>query len=202
MYPPSRLNAGRAGPRTRLSARSGPQPRNHSGEAAANLTATLRHRRFVHRRSAARHECVGLGVLAGYALLGATWLGPSPNAPALKPSRCSSPSSRRCERCARHRVFLLVKAAQASILRDCKAAHTSLAICLLESGTATSIWRQEANMARKPDRLAFVFAMVIAMAMTVLAVKTWAGPPAPDSDSAAPVPPRETIYRPQHWNLY
>src|SRR5262245_31649707 len=103
---------------------------------------------------------------------------------------------------ARHRVFLLVKAAQASILRDCKAAHTSLAICLLESGTATSIWRQEANMARKPDRLAFVFAMVIAMAMTVLAVKTWAGPPAPDSDSAAPIPPRETIYRPQHWNLY
>src|SRR5215813_13007145 len=77
-----------------------------------------------------------------------------------------------------------------------------LAICLLESGTATSIWRQEANMARKPDRLAFVFAMVIAMAMTVLAVKTWAGPPAPDSDSAAPIPPRETIYRPQHWNLY
>lgn len=57
-------------------------------------------------------------------------------------------------------------------------------------------------MARKPDRLAFVFAMVIAMAMTVLAVKTWAGPPASDSDSAAPIPPRETIYRPQHWNLY
>ena len=57
-------------------------------------------------------------------------------------------------------------------------------------------------MARKPDRLAFVFAMVIAMAMSVLAVKTWAGPPAPDSDSAAPIPPRETIYRPQHWNLY
>src|SRR5215813_4654391 len=112
------------------------------------------------------------------------------------------PSSRRCWRSAPHKVFLLVKAAQASISRDCKAAHTSLAICLLESGTATSIWRQEANMARKPDRLAFVFAMVIAMAMTVLAVKTWAGPPAPDGDSAAPIPPRETIYRPQHWNLY
>jgi len=57
-------------------------------------------------------------------------------------------------------------------------------------------------MARKPDRLAFALAMVIAMAMTVLAVKTWAGPPVPDSDSAAPIPPRETIYRPQHWNLY
>ena len=96
----------------------------------------------------------------------------------------------------------MVKAAQASISRDCKGAHTSLAVSLLESGTATSIWLQEADMARKPDRLAFVFAMVIAMAMTVLAVKTWAGPPAPDSDSAAPIPPRETIYRPQHWNLY
>jgi len=57
-------------------------------------------------------------------------------------------------------------------------------------------------MARKPDRLASVFAMVLAIAMTVLAVKTWAGPPAPDSDSAAPILPRETIYRPQHWNLY
>ena len=56
-------------------------------------------------------------------------------------------------------------------------------------------------MARKPDRLASVFAMVLAIAMTVLAVKTWAGPPAPDSDSAAQIPPRETIYRPQHWNL-
>jgi hypothetical protein len=57
-------------------------------------------------------------------------------------------------------------------------------------------------MARKPDRLAFALAMVIAMAMTVLTIKTWAGPPTPDSDSAAPIPPRETIYRPQHWNLY
>jgi hypothetical protein len=57
-------------------------------------------------------------------------------------------------------------------------------------------------MARSPDRLAFVFALVLAMAMTVLAIKTWAGPPDPDGDSAAPIPPRETIYRPQHWNLY
>src|SRR5262245_36071543 len=98
--------------------------------------------------------------------------------------------------------FLLVKAVQASISRDCKGAHTSLAVFLLESSTATSIWRQEADMARKPDRLAFVFAMVLAVAITVLTIKTWAGPPAPDSDSAAPIPPRETIYRPQHWNLY
>src|SRR5262249_10818817 len=102
-----------------------------------------------------------------------------------------APSSRRCERSARHRVFLLVTPAQASIARDCKPAHTPLPICLQEPGTAKSIWRKEANMARKPDRLAFVFAMVIARAMPVLAVKTWAGPPAPDSDSAAPIPPRE-----------
>jgi hypothetical protein len=91
---------------------------------------------------------------------------------------------------------------QTSISRECKSAHTSHPVCLLESGTATSIWPQEADMARKPDRLAFVFAMVLAMAMTVLTIKTWAGPPDPDSDSAAPIPPRETIYRPQHWNVY
>jgi hypothetical protein len=57
-------------------------------------------------------------------------------------------------------------------------------------------------MARTPERLAFVFALVLAMAMTVLAIKAWAGPPDPEGDSAAPIPPRETIYRPQHWNLY
>ncbi|MBV8111411.1 MAG: hypothetical protein JOZ35_21915 [Hyphomicrobiales bacterium] len=57
-------------------------------------------------------------------------------------------------------------------------------------------------MARTPERLAFVFALVLAMAMTVVAIKAWAGPPDPEGDSAAPIPPRETIYRPQHWNLY
>ena len=87
----------------------------------------------------------GLGVLAGYALLGATWLVMKTEGPVAERARAQAqpllaPSSRRCERSARHRVFLLVKAAQASISRDCKAAHTSLAICLLESGTATSIW--------------------------------------------------------------
>ena len=57
-------------------------------------------------------------------------------------------------------------------------------------------------MALKPDRLAFVFGMALAMAMTILAMRTWAGPPNPESDSAAPIAPSETIYRPQHWNLY
>jgi hypothetical protein len=43
-------------------------------------------------------------------------------------------------------------------------------------------------MARKPEpaRLAFVFGMVLAMAVTILAIMTW----------AAPIPPTETIYRP------
>jgi hypothetical protein len=94
------------------------------------------------------------------------------------------------------------QSAQASISRECNGAHTSLPVSLLASGTATSIWLQEADMARKPDRLAFVFAMVLAMAITILASKTWADPPDPDSDSAAPIPPRETIYRPERWNVY
>jgi hypothetical protein len=57
-------------------------------------------------------------------------------------------------------------------------------------------------MARKSDRLAFVFGMVLAVALTIVAITTWAAPPNPESDSAAPTPPRETIYRPERWNLY
>jgi hypothetical protein len=57
-------------------------------------------------------------------------------------------------------------------------------------------------MAQKRDRLAFVFGMVLAMVVTILAITTWAAPPNPESDSAAPIPPRETIYRPERWNLY
>ena len=57
-------------------------------------------------------------------------------------------------------------------------------------------------MAPKPDRLAFVFGLVLAVAVTILAITTWAAPPNPESDSAAPIPPRGTIYRPERWNLY
>jgi hypothetical protein len=57
-------------------------------------------------------------------------------------------------------------------------------------------------MAPKPDRLAFIFGMVFAIAVTFLAITAWAGPPDPESDSAAPIPPRETIYRPERWNVY
>jgi hypothetical protein len=67
---------------------------------------------------------------------------------------------------------------------------------------SASIWRQEEDMAPKPDRLVFVFGMVVAMAVTILAITTWAAPPNPDSDSAAPISPRQTIYRPERWNLY
>jgi hypothetical protein len=39
-------------------------------------------------------------------------------------------------------------------------------------------WRQEEDLAPKPDRLAFVFGMVLAMAVTIVAITTWAAPPA------------------------
>jgi hypothetical protein len=51
----------------------------------------------------------------------------------------------------------------------------------------------------KPHRLEFIFGMVLAMAVTILAITTWAAPSNPESDSAALIPP---IYRPNHWNLY
>jgi hypothetical protein len=57
-------------------------------------------------------------------------------------------------------------------------------------------------MAPKPDRLAFFFGMVLAAVVTILAITTWAAPPNPESDSAAPISPRQAIYRPERWNLY
>jgi hypothetical protein len=72
----------------------------------------------------------------------------------------------------------------------------------LYSRHSISIWRQEEDMAPKADRLAFVFGMVLALAVTILAITTWAAPPNPESDSATPIPPRGTIYRPERWNLY
>ena len=54
-------------------------------------------------------------------------------------------------------------------------------------------------MAPKPEpaRFAFVFGMVLAAAVTIVAIMTWA-----DRDLAAPSPPTEAIYQPQHLNLY
>jgi hypothetical protein len=57
-------------------------------------------------------------------------------------------------------------------------------------------------MARKPDGLVYVFGIVLAMAMTVLAITTWAGLPDAGDESAWPFPPRQTIYRPQNWTVY
>ena len=57
-------------------------------------------------------------------------------------------------------------------------------------------------MAPKPVRLVWVFGMVLAMAVTILAITTWAAPPKPESDSAAPISPRQTIYRTERRNLY
>jgi len=56
-------------------------------------------------------------------------------------------------------------------------------------------------MAPKPElgRLAFVFGMVLAVALTILAIMTWMDP-----DLAAPNPPTKPIpiYQPQHLNVY
>jgi hypothetical protein len=44
--------------------------------------------------------------------------------------------------------------------------------------------------------------MVLATAVTILAITTRAAPSNCEDDSVAPIPPREAIYRPQHWNAY
>jgi hypothetical protein len=45
----------------------------------------------------------------------------------------------------------------------------------------------------------FILGMVFAMAMTILAITTWAAPSNLDNVSAAPIPP---IYQPDYRNLY
>jgi hypothetical protein len=51
----------------------------------------------------------------------------------------------------------------------------------------------------KSHKLEFIFGIVFAMAMTILVMTTWAAPPNPENDSAAPISP---IYRPDHRILY
>jgi hypothetical protein len=51
----------------------------------------------------------------------------------------------------------------------------------------------------RPHRPEFIFTMVLAMAVTILAITTWAAPSNPESDLAAPIPP---IYRPSHQILH
>jgi hypothetical protein len=57
-------------------------------------------------------------------------------------------------------------------------------------------------MAQEPDSLAFRFAMVLVMAVTILAITTWAAPPHPANDTATPIPHSDAIYRAQHLNLF
>jgi hypothetical protein len=52
-------------------------------------------------------------------------------------------------------------------------------------------------VAPKPARLVFVFGMLLAVAVTILAIMTWS-----HRNLAEPVPPTEAIYRAQHLNLY
>ncbi len=68
---------------------------------------------------------------------------------------------------------------------------------------------QEADMALQPHRLEFkphrfefIFAMVLVMAVTILAITTWAAPPHPANDTATPIPHSDAIYRAQHLNLF
>jgi phosphoglycerate-specific signal transduction histidine kinase len=51
-------------------------------------------------------------------------------------------------------------------------------------------------VARKPLRLAFAFGMVLAVAVTILAIMTWS-----HRNSAAPIPP-DAIYQSQYLNVY
>jgi hypothetical protein len=60
----------------------------------------------------------------------------------------------------------------------------SLSVPCLTAANATSIWRQEKDMAPKPDRLALIFGMVLAMAV----VTTWAAPL-----NAAPLNPESEV---------
>jgi hypothetical protein len=54
-------------------------------------------------------------------------------------------------------------------------------------------------MAREPDSLAFRFTVVIALAVIIVAITTWAS----DHKRASAVPiPTDAIYRTQHLNLF
>jgi hypothetical protein len=57
-------------------------------------------------------------------------------------------------------------------------------------------------MAREPDSLAFRFAVVLALAMSILVLVTLLAPPRRVSNSAASLSPSEAVYRPQFLNLH
>jgi hypothetical protein len=54
-------------------------------------------------------------------------------------------------------------------------------------------------MAQEPEFL-FSFGVVLAMAVIILAITTWADHfPNPEHNSAVPIPARQAIYRAQNW---
>ena len=55
-------------------------------------------------------------------------------------------------------------------------------------------------MAQTPDSLGFRFAVVLALAVIILAITTWAANH--ERASAGSTPPSEVIYRAQHLNLF
>ena len=87
----------------------------------------------------------------------------------------------------------------ASISRECDAVHASLEISVRKVGRRH---RPEADMAQEPDSLAFRFAVVLALALIVLILATWAAPPHPGDDTATPIPHSDAIYLAQHLNLF
>ena len=50
-------------------------------------------------------------------------------------------------------------------------------------------------------RVALVFWMAVAVAVTILTIKPWSSAES-DNKSAAPMAAREIIYQPQHWTVY
>jgi hypothetical protein len=57
-------------------------------------------------------------------------------------------------------------------------------------------------MAQEPDSLAFRFAVVLALAVIVLILATWAAPPHPGDDTATPIPHSDAIYRAQPASVF
>src|SRR6516225_5446235 len=79
----------------------------------------------------------------------------------------------------------------------CEVAHTSPPVSALKVPIATSVCLPGGEqMAPKPDRLAFIL-MVLAIVATTVMITAWAA-----QDWATTIPPTETIYRPQHSNLF
>ena len=54
-------------------------------------------------------------------------------------------------------------------------------------------------MAREPDTLGFRFAVVLALAVIIIAITTWAFP---EKVASAVSVPTDAIYRAQHVNLF